>query len=125
MIPSNGHINISNINYDFAENKNFKKWNAEFSELGIETEFKVGGLNTDDQILATANKSSININTVDNNKNIIFTFKNDGLKYRFELQATNYPLLVTIIILIFLLIISITIFIIRRKNGKKNNIQKI
>ena len=124
VVPSYGHINISNINHDFTTNKNFKKWNAKFSEPRIETEFKIGGLNTNDQLLATANKSSINIKTVDENRNIIFTFKNDGLKYRFEVQTTNYPLLITIIILIFLLIVTITIFIVRKKR-KINNIKKI
>ncbi|MGD1837330.1 MAG: right-handed parallel beta-helix repeat-containing protein [Nitrososphaeraceae archaeon] len=124
VVPSYGHINISNINHDFSTNKNFKKWNAKFSEQQIETEFKIGGFNINDQILATANKSSINISTVDENKNIIFTFKNNELNYRFELQTTNYPLLITIGTLIFLLIATTTIFIVRKKR-KKNSIQKV
>lgn len=120
VIPQSSYVNITKINYD-SKNKEYKRIDLVYPELGIETKFILGGFQPGNQLLVKANKEIKDLISIDNNSNSTteFTLKNDQLSYRMEFELTIIPILITIIILSILIIISIGIFFLIRKKRKK------
>ena len=123
--PESSYVNITKVNYDLEKNKENKRIDLLYPELGIETNFILGGFNPGSQVLVKVNKEIKDLITIDNNNNTAqFNLKNDQLSYRLEFELTNTPILITIIILFILILISISIFLILRKKRKNREINK-
>ena len=121
VIPKSSYVNITKINYDLVKNKEYKRIDLVYPELGIETKFILGGFHPGNQVLIKANKEIKDLISIDNNNNSTteFTLKNDQLSYRLEFELTTTPILITIIILSILILVSIGIFFLIRKKKKK------
>lgn len=123
--PESSYVNITKVNYDLEKNKEYKRIDLVYPELGIETKFIVGGFNPGSQVLVKVNKEIKDLITIDNNRNTTeFNLKNDQLSYRLEFELTTTPILITIIILSILILISISIFLIVRKKRRNREINK-
>ncbi len=122
VIPNLSHVNISSINNDFSENKDYKKWNAVFAEPKMQTKFIVEGFDSGSQFLLKTNETVSELVSVDKRNNMQFSFINDGLSYTFKIEATKTPMLITILILSVLIGVSAGIFfLLRRKRMIKDN----
>ena len=121
VIPQSSYVNITKINYDVVKNKEYKRIDLVYPELGIETKFILGGFSPGNQYLIKANKEVKDLISIDNNNNSTteFTLNNDQLSYRLEFELTTTPILITIIILSILILVSIGIFFLLRKKRKK------
>jgi mannuronan 5-epimerase len=121
VIPQSSYVNITKINYDVVNNKEYKRIDLVYPELGIETKFILGGFSPGNQYLIKANKEVKDLISIDNNNNSTteFTLNNDQLSYRLEFELTTTPILITIIILSILILVSIGIFFLLRKKRKK------
>ena len=121
VIPQSSYVNITKINYDLVKNKEYKRLDLVYPQIGIETKFIVGGFNPGNQVLIKANKEVKDLISIDNHNNSTteFTLKNDQLSYRVEFELTTTPILITIIILSILILVSIGIFFLIRKKKKK------
>jgi parallel beta-helix repeat protein len=121
VIPQSSYVNITKINYDVVKNKEYKRIDLVYPELGIETKFILGGFSPGNQYLIKANKEVKELISIDNNNNSTteFTLNNDQLSYRLEFELTTTPILITIIILSILILVSIGIFFLLRKKRKK------
>lgn len=123
--PESSYVNITKVNYDLEKNKEYKRIDLVYPELGIETRFIVGGFNPGNQVLVKVNKEIKDLITIDNNNSTTeFNLKNDQLSYRLEFELTTTPILITIIILSILILISIGIFFLVRKKRKNREINK-
>lgn len=123
--PESSYVNITKVNYDLEKNKEYKRIDLVYPELGIETKFIVGGFNPGNQVLVKVNKEIKDLITIDNNNSTTeFNLKNDQLSYRLEFELTTTPILITIIILSILILISIGIFFLVRKKRKNREINK-
>jgi Right handed beta helix region len=123
--PESSYVNITKVNYDLEKNKENKRIDLLYPELGIQTNFILGGFNPGSQVLVKVNKEIKDLITIDNNNNTAqFNLKNDQLSYRLEFELTNTPILITIIILFILILISISIFLILRKKRRNREINK-
>jgi hypothetical protein len=123
--PESSYVNITKVNYDLEKNKEYKRIDLVYPELGIETKFIVGGFNPGSQVLVKVNKEIKDLITIDNNRSTTeFNLKNDQLSYRLEFELTTTPILITIIILSILILISISIFLIVRKKRRNREINK-
>jgi parallel beta-helix repeat protein len=123
--PESSYVNITKVNYDLEKNKEYKRIDLVYPELGIETQFIVGGFNPGNQVLVKVNKEIKDLITIDNNNSTTeFNLKNDQLSYRLEFELTTTPILITIIILSILILISIGIFFLVRKKRKNREINK-
>ncbi|MGZ5546476.1 MAG: right-handed parallel beta-helix repeat-containing protein [Nitrososphaeraceae archaeon] len=122
--PESSYVNITKVNYDLEKNKEYKRIDLVYPELGIETKFIVGGFNPGNQVLVKVNKEIKDLITIDNNNSTTeFNLKNDQLSYRLEFELTTTPILITIVILSILILISIGIFFLvrkKRKNRERN-----
>jgi parallel beta-helix repeat protein len=123
--PESSYVNITKVNYDLEKNKEYKRIDLVYPELGIETNFIVGGFNPGNQVLVKVNKEIKDLTTIDNNNSTIeFNLKNDQLSYRLEFELTTTPILITIVILSISILISIGIFFLVRKKRKNREINK-
>lgn len=123
--PESSYVNITKVNYDLEKNKEYKRIDLVYPELGIETKFIVGGFNPGNQVLVKVNKEIKDLITIDNNNSTTeFNLKNDQLSYRLEFELTTTPILITIVILSILILISIGIFFLVRKKRKNREINK-
>ena len=123
--PESSYVNITKVNYDLEKNKEYKRIDLVYPELGIETKFIVGGFNPGNQVLVKVNKEIKDLITIDNNNSATeFNLKNDQLSYRLEFELTTTPILITIVILSILILISIGIFFLVRKKRKNREINK-
>jgi hypothetical protein len=123
--PESSYVNITKVNYDLEKNKENKRIDLLYPELGIQTNFILGGFNPGSQVLVKVNKEIKDLVTIDNKNNTAeFNLKNDQLSYRLEFELTTTPILITIIILFILILISISIFLILRKKRRNREINK-
>lgn len=123
--PESSYVNITKVNYDLEKDKEYKRIDLVYPELGITTNFVLGGFNPGSQVLVKVNKEIKDLITIDNNKNKTeFNLINDQLSYRLEFELTTTPVLITIIILFILILISISIFLILRKKRRNREINK-
>lgn len=124
VFPNSSYVNISSINKDFSKNNYYKKWNSIFPET-IETKFVIGGLVAGNQYILKTNKTILDLQSVGEENNIIFTYTNDELFYKFELEATKTPMFITLLILSILIIASVATFFLlrRRRRIKENNLK--
>lgn len=123
--PESSYVNITKVNYDLEKDKEYKRIDLVYPELGITTNFVLGGFNPGSQVLVKVNKEIKDLITIDNNKNKTeFNLINDQLSYRLEFELTTTPVLITIIILFILILISISIFLILRKKRINREINK-
>jgi parallel beta-helix repeat protein len=123
--PESSYVNITKVNYDLEKDKEYKRIDLVYPELGITTNFVLGGFNPGSQVLVKVNKEIKDLITIDNNKNMTeFNLINDQLSYRLEFELTTTPVLITIIILFILILISISIFLILRKKRRNREINK-
>ena len=123
--PESSYVNITKVNFDLEKDKEYKRIDLVYPELGIATNFVLGGFNPGSQVLVKVNKEIKDLITIDNNKNTTeFNLINDQLSYRLEFELTTTPILITIIILVILILISISIFMILRKKRRNREINK-
>jgi parallel beta-helix repeat protein len=123
--PESSYVNITKVNYDLEKNKEYKRIDLVYPELGIETRFIVGGFNPGNQVLVKVNKEIKDLITIDNNNSTTeFNLKNDQLSYRLEFELTTTPILITIVILSILILISVGIFFLVRKKKKNRERNK-
>ena len=123
--PESSYVNITKVNFDLEKDKEYKRIDLVYPELGIATNFVLGGFNPGSQVLVKVNKEIKDLITIDNNKNTTeFNLINDQLSYRLEFELTTTPILITIIILVILILISISIFLILRKKRRNREINK-
>jgi len=123
--PESSYVNITKVNYDLEKDKEYKRIDLVYPELGIATNFVLGGFIPGSQVLVKVNKEIKDLITIDNNKNTTeFNLKNDQLSYRLEFELTTTPILITIVILSILILISISIFLILRKKRRNREINK-
>ena len=123
--PESSYVNITRVNYDLEKNKEYKRIDLVYPELGIDTKFILGGFNPGSQVLVKVNKEIKDLITIGNNNSTTeFNLKNDQLSYRLEFELTTTPILITIIILSILILISISIFLIVRRKRRNREINK-
>ena len=92
VIPQSSYVNITKINYDLVKNKEYKRIDLVYPELGIETKFILGGFYPGNQVLVKVNKEIKDLISIDNNSNSTteFTLKNDHHVYRLTRLLQNY-----------------------------------
>ena len=69
VIPESSYVNITKINYDL-KNKEYKRIDLVYPELGIETNFILGGFQPGSQLLVKGTKIK-DLITIDNNNKIL------------------------------------------------------
>ncbi|HEU5461194.1 MAG TPA: right-handed parallel beta-helix repeat-containing protein [Nitrososphaeraceae archaeon] len=123
--PESSYVNITRVNYDLEKNKEYKRIDLVYPELGIDTKFILGGFNPGSQVLVKVNKEIKDLITIGNNKSTTeFNLQNDQLTYRLEFELTTTPIIITIIILSILILISISSFLIVRRKRRNREINK-
>jgi mannuronan 5-epimerase len=123
--PESSYVNITRVNYDLEKNKEYKRIDLVYPELGIDTKFILGGFNPGSQVLVKVNKEIKDLITIGNNNSTTeFNLQNDQLTYRLEFELTSTPILITIIILSISILISLSIFLIVRRKRRNREINK-
>ena len=65
--PESSYVNITRVNYDLEKNKEYKRIDLVYPELGIDTKFILGGFNPGSQVLVKVNKEIKDLITIGNN----------------------------------------------------------
>jgi parallel beta-helix repeat protein len=120
VTPSSNHVNITSWSDDHNSDQKYKKWTqvSSHDDSRLTTGYVLGGFLPKTQIMIKVNGSFWNAYTSNSSGYINFAYDGGGL-VRFEAEANNKPVMITIAVLASLTIGLTALFIIKKRRARK------